>query len=164
MDTLRYDYKPKLWASLLGGLFFAGCGVVLGKVALDNDRGLILNGLIELDTGDATTFYGVLAAACIGFVAIALVSTVRAFGAPHEVVLDATSITAPKGVMQKVVVTVPYTRITDLQVTQVQSQKLLTIHHADGKLVIARGMLPTRADFEELLAALDARCRAVRGR
>lgn len=164
METLRYDYRPKLWTSLLGGLFFAGCGVILGKVALDNDRGLILNGLIELDAGDATVFYWVLVVACTGFVLIALATSVRALGAPHQVVLDATSITVPRGVLRQTLVTVPIDRITDLQVTQVQSQKLLTIRHDDGKLTIVRGLLPQRADFDELLAALDARCRAVRAR
>lgn len=164
METLRYDYKPKLWSSLLAGLFFAGCGVVLGNVALTNDRGLILNGIIELETGSATIFYWVLTALCAGFVFVGLVATVRSLGAPHEVVLDRIAISAPKGVTGKIVVTVPYARITDLKVSQVKSQKFLAVHHADGKLTITRSMLPTHDAFEELLAALDGRWRAARGR
>ena len=96
METLRYDYKPKAWVMALAGLFFAGCGVVLGKIALENDRGLILNGIIRLDAGDATMFYWVLTAACAAFVAFALGGVVRGMGAPGEVVLDRTAISAPR--------------------------------------------------------------------
>ena len=155
METLRYDYKPKLWSSLLLSLFFAGCAVLIGKSALENDRGLILNGLIELDTGDATIFYWVLTALCAAFVAIGILSSVRAMGAPHQIVLDATTITAPKGVMGRALATVPYARVDGVEVTEMRSQKLLTIRYPEGKLVIARGLLPSKDAFEELLAALD---------
>jgi hypothetical protein len=164
METLRYDYKPKAWVMLLSGLFFAGCGVWFGNRALTNDRGLILNGIIELETGDATIFYWVLTAVCVAFVAGAGFGVVRALGAPGEVVLDATAITAPKRGTGRTTSTVPFAQITDLRITDVNSQKFLTIHHTGGKLAIMRSMMPDRAAFEELVSELHARCGSAQGR
>ena len=164
METLRYDYKPRAYVMVLSGLLFTGFGILLGKEASENDRGLILNGVIELGPRDATTFYWVLTALCGAFVLIALVGLARALGAPHEVVLDRTAITAPKAALARRVVTVPFAAITDLQIVELRSQKMLTIHHRDGKLTLARAMLPSRAAFEEIVRELDTRCRAVRGR
>lgn len=163
METLRYDYKPKAWVMALSGLFFAGCGVVLTKVALGNDRGLIINGIIRLETRDATTFYWVLTAACVAFVVFALVGVVRGMGAPGQVVLDRTAISAPKGALNGEVVTVPLLSITDVRIMEVKSQKMLIILHPGGKLTIQRSMLPTREDFEEVVEQLAARHRALRG-
>jgi hypothetical protein len=165
METLRYAYKPKLLTFALCGLFFAGCGVVIGKVALENDRGLILNRILRLGPDSATIFYWVLAAACVAFVVVALLGIARSFGTVREVVLDSAAISAPKNPLsQVVVVTLPFTAITDLQVTQVHRQKFLVIRHADGKLNINQSMLPTHDDFDELVEALDARVRAAVGR
>lgn len=164
MDTLRYDYKPKAYVMALSGLLFAGFGVLLGKEASENDAGLLIDGIIRLDVGEATGFYWILAGLCVLFVAAALFGLVRAFGAPHQVVLDRSGITAPKGAFGRTVVNVRYDQISDLQVTEIRSQRLLTIHHTDGKLVVSRSMLPSRADFDEIFAALDTRCRAARGR
>ena len=54
METLRYDYKPKAYVMALSGLLFAGFGVLLGKEAGENDRGLLIDGIIRLDVGEAT--------------------------------------------------------------------------------------------------------------
>lgn len=163
METLRYDYKPKAWGMALAGFFFVGCGVILGKTALENHRGLVLNGIIQLDTGDATIFYWVLTAACALAVAAALFGIVDAFGAAQEVVLDETSITVPKGMFGRVPVTVRFTHITDVRIMEVNSQKMLMIHHPGGTLTLPHSMLPTREDFDELADALGARYRAAQG-
>lgn len=164
METIRYDYKPKLWVIGLSGLFFAGCGVVLAKSALENDRGMIINGLITLDTGDASILLWVLTLFSVGFVLVALVGVVRALGAPQEVVLDARAITAPKSGFSRMLVTVPLLDVDNLQIVEIKSQKMLTIHHRHGKLTINRAMLPDREAFETLFATLRDRCTAVRRR
>ena len=160
METLRYDYRPKAWVMALKIPVFAILCFSLGKAALANDRGLILNGFIRLDIGGATIFYSVCFVVCALALTDALYGIVRAFRAPEEVVLDATSITAPRGMFNRVPVTVPFTHFTFLGVTQVNWQKMLIIRYPGGALRLWRSMLATRNDFEELAEALGERCRA----
>ena len=56
METLRYHYRPKTWVMAPAGSFFAVCAAVLGYMVRDNDRGLLINGLISLDPGQASIF------------------------------------------------------------------------------------------------------------
>ena len=59
--------------------------------------------------------------------------------------------------------TVPLLSITDVQIMEVKSQKMLIIHHPGGKLTIQRSMLPSHEDFEEVVEQLAARHHALRG-
>lgn len=160
MQTLRYEYRPKTWVMALAGLFFAGCAIVLTQSARHNDRGMVINGLITLDTGQATAFLWVLAGLSILFVALGLYGVARSFGVAQEIVIDARSITAPTGGFSSTIVTVPFAAITDLQMRDVQSQRFLIIHHQAGKLTITRSMMPSHADFDEAVATVAKRCRA----
>ncbi|MGK6353688.1 hypothetical protein ACMGDH_00510 [Sphingomonas sp. DT-207] len=148
----------------LAGLFFAGCAATLGNTASGNDRGLILNGVITLSPDNATTFYWVLTGISGLFVLAALIGLVRAFGAMQEVVLDAHAITAPKSAFGNALSIVPLSTITDLQIMQIKSQRLLIIRHNAGKLTINRSMLPSHDDFDTLVTAIDERRRAPESR
>src|SRR6187551_3536853 len=69
---------------LLVGLgLFGGSGLMFGSRALTNDRGLIINRFIELETVAASVFYAVLAIVSLLFVGVALVALVRQFGGPQ---------------------------------------------------------------------------------
>lgn len=160
METLRYDYRPKTWVMALAGLFFAGCAVVLVQSARHNDRGMVINGLITLDLGQATLFLWVLAALSALFVGAGVYGVIRSVGVAQQIVIDRHGITAPKGGMSSAIVTVPFADITDLQMRQVQSQHFLVIHHRGGKLTITGSMLPSKAEFEELATTVADRCAA----
>jgi len=47
---------------------FDACAIALGFEASSNDRGVIINGIIELDTEQATVFYWVLSSGGAAFV------------------------------------------------------------------------------------------------
>src|SRR5262249_39049867 len=68
----EYEYKPK-WTGLLAcGGFFALCALLVAHRAYRNDRGLIINGIIELSPDNATLFYWALCALSIGFVLLSV--------------------------------------------------------------------------------------------
>lgn len=157
METLRYPYRPKTWVMALAGLFFALCAVVLGYMARDNDRGVLINGLISLDTDQASIFYWVMCVLSIGFVVASLFGIVMSLREPREVMVDSTGVTVPAGRWSSDTVTIPFASITDLRIQQVQSQKFLIIRHSDGKHSVVRSMMPSRADFETFAEAVIAR-------
>ena len=160
MNTLRYEYRANRWMMLLAGAFFAAGMAVFWSKARGNDRGLILNHLIELDQGQATIFYWTFFLVCAAFVAAAVFGLLLSFQGGREVIVDARGITAPKGSWSRVHIHVPFSAITYLQLRQVQSQKFLTITHGTGKLSIPRSMLPDKDDFDTLVAAIFARVSA----
>jgi hypothetical protein len=157
VEALRYPYRPKTGLMALVVLFFGACAWGLSLAARDNDRGVVINHMLTLDPGAASVFYWALAAASVLFVLAGLYGIVQSLRAPGEVAVDAAGITLPAGRYRRGVVTIPFASITDLGIQQVQSQKFLIIKHAGGRHSVARSMMPGRAAFEELVAAVTAR-------
>ena len=151
MNEVRYPYKPKIVVFLLSTLFFVGCTLVFANMALTNDRGLLLNKIIEFSTEEATLFYWGLGAASAAFVIIGIAGLLSNFTTKKEVVLTEDGITAPKSGISKKIVSVKFSEITDLYVQSIHRQRLFNIVHQSGKLVIPQSMLPNKQAFEELI-------------
>lgn len=165
MPELRYPYRAKIWKLLLAAVFFGACALIIAHKAQSNDKDMIINHLIELDTHDATIFLWILAALSAAFVLTGIVGIAKTIGSTTELVLAPDAITAPKsGLRSKTLVTVPYRSITNLVLQKVQSQKFLIIHHPGGKLGIVASMLPGTADFETVCEEIAARWDAARGK
>ena len=50
----EFPYRPKWGMIIFGVVFFGACSVALGMKAADNDRGVVINGLIEFGPQGAT--------------------------------------------------------------------------------------------------------------
>ncbi len=68
----EYDYKINMSKMIWPVLLFGAAAVFLFREAMTNDRGLIINGIITLDTGGATIFFYVLAGLSAGFVLLGI--------------------------------------------------------------------------------------------
>lgn len=160
MDTIRYDYRPKALPLALAVAFCAGAAVLMAKFALDNDRGMIIDGLIRLDRGAATVFlWGVAGIMAMGL-PVALAGLARSFGTAQQVVLDRHAMSAPKSGFSRRIETVRYAEISGLRLTQVRSQHFLELRHPRGKVAIASAMLPSEDDFDTLVDTVRTRCLA----
>ncbi len=150
MTEVRFTYKPRITVFLFSGLFFVGCALVLAHIARTNDRGLVLNRIIEFSEEGASIFYWSLAAASGVFVVLATMALYSSLTLKREVILTEDRITAPKSGMSKKLVAIRFAEITDVNIQSVQSQKFLNIVHEGGKLTIPQSMLPNKEVFEEL--------------
>ncbi|TPG56066.1 hypothetical protein [Sphingomonas glacialis] len=159
MDTIRYDYQPNTLRFALAAAFCAGSAVLMAKFALDNDRGMIIDGLIRLDRGAATVFQWAVAGTFAVGLFIALAGLARSFGPAVQVVLDRHAISAPKSGFSRTVETVRYAEISGLRLTQIRSHRFLELRHPRGKFTIACSMLPSEYDFDTLVDTVRARCR-----
>jgi len=69
----EYDYRVKLRTAIWPMVFFGAGDPVIFHEAMTNDRGLIIDGFINIDAGGATIFYYVLSWLAVGFVLLGLV-------------------------------------------------------------------------------------------
>jgi len=151
----QYDYRPKWTIIVLCALFFGGCAFILGAEANGNDRGLILNGIIEFSPGGATIFYWVLAVLSFGFVVLAGFLAIVRLVVHQRIVLTESSITVPRSRWSSEEVPVPFGEILEMSASEVSGQRFLTIAYSSGKFTLTASMLPRKEDFQEICAAVS---------
>lgn len=154
MRMLQYPYETHSGKMLLGGVFSSIGAVVLFYMAKTNNRGLILNHLVEFSPGQATIFYLVLAGlAGLGAV-LGLLAFIGNQGGPKQLTLTETRLTVPSiifGGSQKVV------KVSDIQwlsLVAFKGYRYLYVRHSSGKIRINEECFPSNAAFAELYHAL----------
>ena len=157
LDEKEYDYKPKWTAIFLGGTFFAACTVGLGFVAANNDRGLMINHVIELEPGGATVFYWVLAVCSLGFVGAGVIGAYHRLTVRQRIKLGSQSLIVPSSFWSSEEKEIAYDDIHELSTSTISGQRLLNVKHIDGKVIIAASKLPSKAAFEEMCKLLAVR-------
>ena len=158
MTIMRVAYKPKTLTMILAGGFFLLCAVVLVFRAASNDRGLILNGLINMDQGGATTFYYVLAGLGGVMSVGGFIGFVQSLRGPKFVELDETGVAFPGNLGQKPV-HIAYDAIKRLEQGGAYRQRWLYIFHTGGQHAIMSSMLANAAQLDEIEALLAQRIR-----
>ncbi len=162
METLKYVYKPKAATMAFATVFFAVCTAILFNSAQTNDRGLIIDGLITLDTGQATLFFGALLTASAAMTVGGLFGIVMGMISTQTLTMDDKALRMPKSGLSHKIVSIAYGDIVKMTMVQVKSQRFLTIEHRGGKVSISRSMLPTNAIFDKVCNVLSERVAAAR--
>jgi len=147
---------------LLAALFFGVALVFYVYRALHNDRGLIINGLIELETSGATVFYWVFAAASAAFVLIGAWGLLQRWQSPRYLVFDEVALSIPARWSKKVRV-VPYASIQTLELVSLSGQKFVQLTTSTGKASIAAIMLASEDELVLVAAELKRRIEAAKG-
>lgn len=150
----HFDYRPRWTIILLCVLFFGAGAAFMGAKAAGNDRGLILNGILELSPAGATIFYWVISALCLAFVALAAVMAVVRLMIPQRITLSEKSITVPRSRWSSEEVVIPYATISECNLSEVSGQRFVKIVHPGGTVTLTASMLPRNEDFDEICSAL----------
>ena len=155
----EYAYRPK-WTLIVFCAAFFGLGtVVLGSKAARNDRGAVINGLIELGPDGATAFYWTLTAGSFGFVAIAGLLAFHRLTFRQRLAFGPTTLTVPAARWSRAEKEIAYRDVLGLSETAISGQRFLHVTHTGGKYTINAGMLPSKVAFEELRELLAVRVR-----
>ena len=157
MSEIRIPYKPNKVIFLFLTAFFGVSSVVLVNKAMNNERGLVLNKIVEMSSASASVFYWILAAVSIALSLLGIYSLLKSVAGKLEVVITENSITAPKSGISKKTVEVSYSDIRSMNVQTIQKTKILNIEHVDGKLSIPNSMLPNKESFDHLITQLQSR-------
>ncbi|MBE7463852.1 MAG: hypothetical protein HS116_10135 [Planctomycetes bacterium] len=158
-DVLKYEYRPKWALIILSGAFFGLGTAVLGYKAANNDRGVIINNIIELGPEGATTFYWVLAAISAGFVATTVFLVYQRVAFHQRLVFGPAAMTVPASRWSREEKVIAYQDISALTETVVSGQRFLYVMHPGGRYTIAATLLPSNAAFAEICALLAAKVR-----
>ncbi|NJK52648.1 MAG: hypothetical protein HC936_07155 [Leptolyngbyaceae cyanobacterium SU_3_3] len=127
-------------------------------MAYTNDRGLILNGVIEFSVSGATIFYWIMTALSATFVVFGMwtIFTTLVHGIP-DVMLAKDSISFPVGFPIKRAFTLPFSEITGFGRSEINGQRFLYIQTLSKKYHIVLNWLATKGDELELLQELTTR-------
>lgn len=152
-----YPYRPRLKPNLLATLMFAGVTAFFAHEASTNDRGLIINGIITLSTGQATVFHWCLFALGAAMTVAGVWNLYRRATSQQQLVLGPGFVSVPSssrwGSGER---RVSFGEIVSVQCSEVQRQRFARLTLRDGeKLTIAAGMLPGNAEYDEIVAALS---------
>ena len=145
---------------LVGALsvtFFGACLAFFGWRVVTNDRGLLLNGVLELGVGGADVCYGLLALASAGFVAMGLIGLLSP---ARTLVLDEDTLTVPSGLLHRTPRTARYADLRGATERGLSGNRLLVVKSLEGELVIKQVMLADRGTYEEVKAEIGARLEA----
>jgi hypothetical protein len=150
--------RPRLVFSIL---FFGLCAAVLCYQASHTRRGVILEGAIHLNRGQAQIFFWVLAALSLGFVALGTVSLVRLARGKLEVVIDDDGIDLPGTLFRPRPHRFAWPDITGARLSKVSGQAFLTITAPGAKAYLSKANV-TDAAFDEIVAIVGQRVPAPR--
>lgn len=150
MKHLDYPYKPKIWAMAMVVLVFGVMGWFIAQEAINNDRGMVLNGVIHFSEGGATAVYWCVAVASGLFFIVGISALFVSIFGSHRLVVTSASISAPRSGFSRKPTVVPLSSITSLETQVIQHHRLLIIWHREGKLVIRRAWFPDTAAFDEV--------------
>jgi len=149
-----YRYQPKLGAALIGTGIFLLFLLGMSYVAMDNDRGLVINGLIKLDASSATAFYWMLTMLCAGMSVFGLNAIRLALMKERKITLSRTEIIIPPTWPGQENTTIPFRAITDLQLETTKSSRVAIIISDLGKTRFTQRFFEDKASFDDCLTRL----------
>jgi hypothetical protein len=161
MDIEReFEYKPSWLIIILGGLLF-GVGVgVLAIKANYNNRGLIINHIIELTTSEATIFYWTLSFFSLCFVLMTVGLIFHRFKYRQRIAFTEKGIIVPKSRWSGEEKIIEYKDISGISRANISGQKFIYLIHSGGKFIINCNMLPSKKAVEEIISLLTERINA----
>ncbi len=154
----EYEYRAKWWILLFITVFFGLCALFLGLKATENNRGVVIGGIIELGPTGATIFYWVL----VAFSLIAVISSVafayQRLRYRRRIVLSSESIQVPANGWTATPRQINFHDVQTLSVLPMPmfAGRVLTITHTGGSCIVLSDQMPSRAAFDELYSLLSA--------
>ena len=156
-----YAYKSRWTLIVFYVVFFGLMAVSLGAKAHGHNRGVIINRIIKLSSGP-TTFYWVLCAYRVGFVAITAFLVCHRLIFHQRIAFGATAFLVPVSRWSSAEQQIGYRDIQVLSRVQVSGQQFLYVTHSGGQYAITASMLPSKTVFEEVCELLESKVRALR--
>lgn len=152
--------------ALLSVLLFGACAVFFYFRATNNDRGLILNGIIEMGRESADWFYAILGLLSGGFVAMGLFGSWRISQIKNFVIdLGRKEMTFPAApVFRAPVVTVPYDRIDAVEIVGEGKSSFVTIREGAQAYSIPSRWIAEGWTAQQILEEIIARVRTARAK
>jgi hypothetical protein len=154
MPEKQFSYNAR-WSALCasGGFFALGSAVFACKAAA-NDRGLVIEYLINLGREGATTFYWGLAVFSALFVLVFIASALRRIVCPRTVGLDGSGLWIPHGFLQTQEARVQFSEILTVSERKVGRGATLRLRTQGRTYSIAELLLPSRREYDDIKSTI----------
>jgi hypothetical protein len=157
-----YTYSPRVLIAL--SALSALVTTIFSLLAVNNDRGLIIQRAVHLGLEGATRFYWAMASlGVLGFIFFLAVLLTRG-RFPRRIALETAYLLAPtsRWPFSMYEQMVRYNSIREFRMFSVSRMETLRILHADGKVEIDAIRFSSKAAFLEFCNALEKRTNAAR--
>lgn len=158
MENDQYEYGAKIKLALMGILFFGIIGAFLVFQGMENEKGLIINHMIELSPNEASGLYFLLSGASFLFAALALAAMAQSlFQGKTFLIIYPDRFTVPKSLFQKEK-NVYFSSIKAVKAQNVSGTKTLTFQSDDGKVCISNRSFKNEAFYQEAIEKILQHC------
>lgn len=150
MEDLTYQYRPNpivaAGLSALSGL----AALHAASTAMNNSRGLRIDGPIRFGPEGATFFHWFIAAVCLIVMVIGTIASINGVLSNSCLTLSKLSISAPASFCSLTPTVVEYANVRCLAMVTMNGQRSLVIYRATGLLRVNESWLPNTDAFEVL--------------
>lgn len=152
----EYPYRPSWPGIVFTVAFFGLVAIFAGMTAAQNDKPLLIKGVIRLETDAATIFLWTATAFCALLFTLSASQVYRRIVYRQRLVLGPTALKLPASDFSSEETEIPFQDIHDLSVAHAYGQRCLYVTHAGGKRRIAASLLASKAAFDEICDLLAA--------
>ena len=150
----QYEYKVSTYQGLFVLLIFGLFAYFGLSKALNNNRGMIINNIVELSASMTTYFWWGSALLFSMLALLGLLMVIKSFQDPSLITLYDTQMTAPKKPISNTLLTVKYSDIRKIEMHKIAKVRQLRIDSPHGKIVIPDVSFVNKADFDDLVNIL----------
>ncbi len=153
----EFAYHPRAPKPLLGIVFFTAVGLGLRSEAASNDRGRIINEIVDRSRDSATTFYWVNSWLSFAFVGLAVLALIARLLGPQRLVSAREGLYAPGWLVSREPRFSRYSDVRSISSRSVGRERFLRLVHVTGRLDGSASMLDAKEDFEDFCRSLEQR-------
>ena len=154
--TKQFSYYVTTSQLILMPTFASALPIIFSYFAINNNKGLVINGIIKLPFTDATLFFWGVAFICLLAVFCTFISTYNMWLQPKTVELSTTHAHVPKASMFGGELIIPYESITKANRQKISgNQELLIIESVLGKSRLLSSNFKGILGYTDFLSALD---------
>jgi len=161
--SIEKIYKYEMgWGLLLSAtIISSGLGYFVARKALTNDVGLLINGIIELDTGGATIFFWCLAIFMFFLSFIGVMGIVEKIKGKNRIAITKDGVILPNVPWKKGEAYFSYDSVKKLTFNKLKKIDILDINTSCGKYRIASNRLAESEDFNDISQVISDRVKLI---
>lgn len=160
MESIRYPYRAAPGALLMWWLFSTGAMLFMGYMGCTNDRGMVIDNLIHLDTPGATCVYWLFCVLSLWMVSKAAMASWVTFRVKPLLELTADYIQAPTASTSATLSRVDFDSIQALRLGKHRNHRFLEVRHGGETLRVSEQLLPDPEAFEHVVQTIHQRVSA----
>lgn len=146
----KYEYGSKWITIVLVILMFGATSVLFFFKAIHNDRGLILNNIVELSENGATIFFWIFFVFSLLFVFAGIIGAYYKLKKKEYLILKSDSVIIPPIGLRRTKTEIRFSDILLIHETQVNKNSILTLKFNGGKRGIASNLLLNKSDYNDI--------------